>query len=78
MQLLCKHGITALDTIDYALNRNERVYQIFEHGELPLDNNYDEQLIRLTTIGRKIPCLRKPKLGLKLTPFGLLSFKRLS
>ena len=26
----------------------------------------------------KITCLRKPKLGLKLTPFGIPSFKRLS
>ncbi|MGZ9850980.1 IS66 family transposase [Limosilactobacillus ingluviei] len=65
-------------TINYALNQKERVYQIFEHGELPLDNNHDEQLIRSTTIGRKIPCLRKPKLRLQLTSFGIPSFKRLS
>ncbi len=74
-----KHPIGKLRVaINYALNQKERVYQIFEHGELPLDNNHDEQLLRPTTIGRKIPCMRKPKLGLKLTPFSIPLFRRLS
>ena len=76
-----KHPIGKLRVaINYALNQKERVYQIFEHGELPLDNNHDEQLIRPTTIGRKnyLFAKTKPKLGLKRTPFGIPSFKRLN
>ena len=49
--------------INYALNQKERVYQIFEHGELPLDNNHDEQLIRPTTIGRKNYLFAKTEAG---------------
>lgn len=52
-----KHKL--LVTINYTLNQKERVYQIFEHGERSLDNNHDEQLIRPTTIGRKITYCEK-------------------
>ena len=59
-----KHPIGKLRVaINHALNQKERVYQIFEHSELPLDNNHDEQLIRLTTIGRKNYLFAKTKAG---------------
>ena len=59
-----KHPIGKLRVaINYALNQKERVYQIFEHGELPLDNNHDEQLIRPTTIGRKNYLFAKTEAG---------------
>lgn len=59
-----KHPIGKLRVaINYALNQKERVYQIFEHGELPLDNNHDEQLIWPTTIGRKNYLFAKTEAG---------------
>nr|PMC26958.1 hypothetical protein CJ225_08650 [Gardnerella vaginalis] len=40
--------------INNALNLKARVYQIFEHCDLPLHNNHDEQQIHSTTLVRKI------------------------
>lgn len=36
--------------INNALNLKDRVYQIFEHCDLPLHNNHDEQRIHSTTL----------------------------
>ncbi|WP_019205752.1 IS66 family transposase [Limosilactobacillus ingluviei] len=59
-----EHPISKLRVaINYALNQKERVYQIFEHGELPLDNNHDEQLIRPTTTGLKNYLFAKTEAG---------------
>ena len=41
------------------------MYQIFDHGEMPLDNNHDEQQIRPTTIGRKNYLFTKSEVGAK-------------
>ena len=49
--------------INYALSQKQRVYQIFDHGEMPLDNNHDEQQIRPTTIGRKNYLFTKSEVG---------------
>lgn len=46
-------GGKLLEAINYALKRKERIYQIFEDGELPLDNNDLEQCIRKHTVIRK-------------------------
>ena len=51
--------------INYALSQKQRVYQIFDHGEMPLDNNHDEQQIRPTTIGRKNYLFTKSEVGAK-------------
>ena len=39
--------------------------QNFDHGEMPLDNNHDEQQIRPTTIGRKNYLFKKSEVGAK-------------
>ena len=51
--------------INYTLSQKQRVYQIFDHGEMPLDNNHDEQQIRPTTIGRKNYLFTKSEVGAK-------------
>lgn len=51
--------------INYALSQKQRVYQIFDHGEMPLDNNHDEQQILPTTIGRKNYLFTKSEVGAK-------------
>lgn len=37
------------NAIKNALKLKKQVYQMFRHGELPLHNNHNEQLIRPTT-----------------------------
>nr|WP_229410069.1 IS66 family transposase [Limosilactobacillus reuteri] len=45
--------------INNALNLKARVYQIFEHCDLPLHNNHDEQQIHSTTLVRKNKSVHK-------------------
>ncbi len=51
------------NAINNALKLKERVYQIFSHGELPLHNNHNEQLIRPTTLVRKNSLFAKSTAG---------------
>nr|WP_278846672.1 transposase [Limosilactobacillus mucosae] len=43
----------------------KRIYQMFKHGELPLHNNHNEQLIRPTTLVRKNSLFAKSTAGAK-------------
>ncbi|MEK1450813.1 hypothetical protein HC021_06690 [Limosilactobacillus fermentum] len=45
--------------INNALNLKDRGYQIFEHCDLPLHNNHDEQRIHSTTLVRKNKSVHK-------------------
>ncbi|WP_376765670.1 IS66 family transposase [Enterococcus durans] len=47
------------NVINNALNLKDRVYQIFEHCDLPLHNNHDEQQIHSTTLVRKNKSVHK-------------------
>lgn len=51
------------NAINNAINLKARVYQIFSHGELPLHNNHNEQLIRPTTLVRKNSLFAKSTAG---------------
>lgn len=53
------------NAIKNALKLKKRVYQMFRHGELPLHNNYNEQLIRPTTLVRKNSLFAKSTAGAK-------------
>ncbi|WP_432706877.1 IS66 family transposase [Lacticaseibacillus rhamnosus] len=47
------------NVINNALNLKDRVYQIFEHCDLTLHNNHDEQQIHSTTLVRKNKSVHK-------------------
>ncbi|HFD6484374.1 IS66 family transposase [Enterococcus hirae] len=47
------------NVINNALNLKDRFYQIFEHCDLPLHNNNDEQQIHSTTLVRKNKSVHK-------------------
>jgi hypothetical protein len=53
------------NAIKNALKLKKRVYQMFRHGELPLHNNHNEQLIRPTTLIRKNSLFAKSTAGAK-------------
>ena len=53
------------NAIKNALKLKKRVYQMFRHGELPLHNNHNEQLIRPTTLVRKNSLFAKSTAGAK-------------
>lgn len=64
---LTKSSIKQLrNAIKNALKLKKRVYQMFRHGELPLHNNYNEQLIRPTTLVRKNSLFAKSTAGAKV------------
>ncbi|MGY3770878.1 hypothetical protein ACWOA4_09730 [Pediococcus pentosaceus] len=47
------------NVINNALNLKDGVYQIFEHCNLPLHHNHDEQQIHSTTLVRKNKSVHK-------------------
>lgn len=53
------------NAITNALKLKKCVYQIFDHGELPLHKNHDEQIIRPTTLIRKNYLFAKSTAGAK-------------
>ena len=63
-------GGKLLEAINYALKRKERIYQIFEDGELPLDNNDLEQCIRNIPSSERTVSLRIQLRELKPTQCG--------
>ncbi|EEW54764.1 hypothetical protein HMPREF0494_0067 [Limosilactobacillus antri DSM 16041] len=66
--------------INNALNLKDRVYQIFEHCDLPLHNNHDEQQIHSTTLVRRISLFTKPTAGAKANTirFGIVQMVKLN